>query len=571
MNSIKTIKVNKYLDKNFLNDVVEFLKNSAPSKMDLAKKKVELSRLHKLKKIPTDIEIYLNLEEDLPELKKLLQTKPIRTSSGVATIALMTHPFCCPHGKCTYCPGGKASYFGDVPQSYTGNEPATMRGIRNNYDAYLQVFNRLEQYVAIGQSPEKIELIIMGGTFISTNKTYQEEYIKYAFNAMNDFSDLFFTPEFNFAKFKEFFELPGNLSDDARGNRIRANILKLKEQSTDTLKEAHKKNETSKIKCVGLTIETKPDQGFANHGLQMLELGCTRVELGIQTLRDDVLEKIKRGHTLADTKKSIRELKDLGFKLNFHMMPGLPDVSIEDEKKIFRELFDAEDYKPDMLKIYPLMVMPGTHLYEDFKNGLYKPLKTIDAIPLLAQIMTFIPEYCRVMRVQRDIPPKYSAAGVDRSNLRQLVDEEAKNRGYIVREIRHREIKGDMIKDPVEIKVFEYKASKGTEFFISLNDANDKLIGFVRMRFLSQSLIENITLQSAIIRELHVYGFASPINANDSNAQHKGFGKLLMQKAEEIAKEHNKNKMLVISGIGVREYYKKLGYVLEGPYMVKVI
>lgn len=559
---------NKYLDKAFLYEIVEFLKDSNPSKINLAKKKVELCRKHKLKKIPTDIEIYLNLEEDLPQLKKLLQTKPTRTSSGVATLALMTHPFCCPHGKCTYCPGGQESHFGDVPQSYTGNEPATMRGIRNNYDAYLQVFNRLEQYVAIGQSPEKIEIIIMGGTFIATNKAYQEEFVKYAFAAMNDFSDLFFTPSFNLEKFKEFFELPGSIRDDARGDRIRARILELKQNNSESLSQVHKKNESSNIKCVGLTIETKPDEGFLDQGNKMLDLGCTRVELGIQTLRDDVLKKVKRGHTLSDTKKSIRELKDLGFKLNFHMMPGLPGVSLDDEKIIFRELFELDEYKPDMLKIYPLMVMPGTELYEDFKKGLYKPLKTDAAIDLLAQVISDVPFYCRVMRVQRDIPPKYAMAGVDRSNLRQLIDSEIKKRGLTVNEIRHREIKGDIIKDPVDISVFEYGASGGTEYFISLNDANKKLVGFVRMRFPSESLRSEITVQSAIIRELHVYGFSSPINAS-GNAQHRGFGKMLMQTAEDIAKSRSKNKMVVISGVGVRNYYKKLGYVQEGPYMVK--
>ncbi len=563
------VEENRFLDKAFLSDLVAFLKKEVPSKEALAKQKVILCRKRGLKKIPTDIEIYLNLGEESEELKKLLQTKPVRTSSGVATVALMTHPLRCPHGRCSYCPGGQDSHFGDVPQSYTGNEPATMRGIRNNYDPYLQVFNRLEQYVAIGQSPEKIELIIMGGTFIATVRDYQKEFITQAFSALNDFSELFFTPDFNLDKFKEFFELPGSIRDEARGDRIRERILALKKANVDSLGVAHKKNEASRIRCVGLTIETKPDQGFKVHGNSMLELGCTRVELGVQTLRDDVLRKVRRGHSLDDTKRSVRELRDLGFKLNFHMMPGLPGVSLEEEKVIFRELFEDESFKPDMLKIYPLMVMPGTELFEDFKRGLYKPLKTVDAIPLLAEILSSVPEYCRVMRVQRDIPPKYAAAGVDMSNLRQVVDQEIKKKGLVVREIRHREIKGDVVAEPLELRVFEYVASFGAEFFISLNDANDKLLGFVRMRFPSQSLREEITLDSALIRELHVYGFASPISSDDSNVQHRGLGKQLMKKAEEIALSRGKNKMVVISGVGVRSYYGKLGYRLEGPYMVK--
>lgn len=558
----------KYLDKDFLAELVVFLKEK-PSKEEIAKKKVLLCKKHGLKKIPTDIEIFLNLEES-EELRKVLQTKPIRTSSGVAPVALMTRPHKCPRGKCVYCPGGEDSFFGDVPQSYTGNEPATMRGIRNNYDAYLQVFNRLEQYIAIGQSPEKVELIIMGGTFISLSKEYQDEFVKDAFNAMNDFSDLFYKEkELDVLGFKKFFELPGSIRDEKRGDRIRARILEKKILNKDSLKEAHKKNESSIIRCVGLTIETKPDQGFKEQGLRMLELGCTRVELGVQTLRDDVLKKIRRGHSLDDTKKSIQELRDMGFKLNFHMMPGLPGVTLSEEKKVFKELFSDENFKPDMLKIYPLMVMPGTELFEEYKKGTYQPLTTSEAVKLLAEVIPDFPEYCRVMRVQRDIPPKYAVAGVDRSNLRQMVDDEIMKQKKFPEEIRAREIKGEKIKEPVSLNVKEYDASNGKEFFISFTDANNKLLGFVRMRFPSTSLRKEITTSSALIRELHVYGFASSLQRQESNTQHKGLGKKLMKEAERIAKQNGKEKIVVISGIGVREYYNKLGYYLEGPYMVK--
>ena len=556
------------LDQGFLSEILTYLKQK-PNKNQIAKKKIELCRKYGLKKIPTDIELYLNLEET-PELKKTLQTKPVRTISGVATIAIMTHPAKCPHGKCTYCPGGQQSYFGDVPQSYTGNEPATMRGIRNNYDPYLQVFNRLEQYIAIGQNPEKAEIIIMGGTFIATNKEYREQYITQVFNALNDFSQLFYEEEFNAKKFKEFFELPGSIKNEERGNRIRKKILEHKQKNKDTLKEAQKKNEDSKIKCVGLTIETKPDQGFKEHGNQMLELGCTRIELGVQTLKDDVLKKVKRGHTLEDTKKSIQELKDLGFKLNFHMMPGLPDTSKEEEKQIFKELFNNEDYKPDMLKIYQLMVMPGTPLHEDYKKGLYKPLNTEDAIKILAEIIPEIPEYCRVMRVQRDIPPTQAEAGVNMSNLRQAIDQEIQKQGKKIKEIRVREIKNQEIKEPTTLNVTEYEASKGKEYFINVEDANQKLLGFLRLRFPSTQLRKEITNKTALIRELHVYGEATAPQKTGIT-QHRGIGKQLMKKAEQITKEQGKNKIVIISGIGVRKYYEKLGYQHEGPYMTKKI
>ncbi len=563
---------NNKLNDAFMQDLILFLKEKKPNKDDIAKKKVELCQKHALKKIPTDIEVYLNIDEENSELKKILQTKPIRTSSGVAVIALMTKPQSCPHGKCTYCPGGQKSFFGDVPQSYTGNEPATMRGIRNNYDAYMQVFNRLEQYIAIGQSPEKVELIIMGGTFTASRKEYQEEFVKDAFCAMNDFSEMFYEQEeFQIKKFKEFFELPGSIKDDERVMRIKTKITELKTKNKDTMNDAQKRNETSNIRCIGLTIETKPDQGFREHGNEMLKLGCTRVELGVQTLKDNVLKEVMRGHTIEDTKKSIRELKDLGFKLNFHMMPGLPGISFDDEIKVFEELFENEAYKPDMLKIYPLMVMPGTKIHEDYKKGKYRALTTTKAIEILTKIIPKIPEYCRVMRVQRDIPPKHSVAGVDRSNLRQMIDSEIEKQKKEVREIRTREIKGDVIKEPIKLNINKYDASKGKEYFINYTDSNDKLLGFVRLRIPSQQLREEITKKSCIIRELHVYGFASPINTTNSNAQHRGLGRKLMQKAEEIAKENKKDKVIVISGIGVRKYYEKIGYTQEGPYMIKKI
>jgi len=261
-------------------------------------------------------------------LKKKLLTKPIRTISGVSPVAIMTAPSKCPHGKCTFCPGGINSPWGNVPQSYTGHEPATMRGLRNNFDPYLQIFNRLEQYVLLGHNFEKIELIIMGGTFPSFPLDYQEEFIKYSFKALNDFSNHFFDKngELQFLKLKKFFELPAlDFHDKDRIKRVQKNILKLKKDSS--LEKEQKKNELAKIRCVALCIETRPDYGLLKEGNQMLKLGCTRVELGIQSVYDDILEKICRGHTMKQTKESIRTLKDLGFKVAGHYMPGLPGLN----------------------------------------------------------------------------------------------------------------------------------------------------------------------------------------------------------------------------------------------------
>lgn len=548
------IKTQKIEDQESLNNI----------KQGIAKK-------HKLSKTPTNIEILVSLpKEKIVTFKKILLSKPTRTISGVSPVAVMTAPDRCPHGKCTFCPGGLNSPWGDVPQSYTGHEPATMRGIRNNYDSYLQVFNRLQQYVLMGHTFDKIELIIMGGTFTATEKEYQEEFIYGLFKAMNDFSVLFFDPqeEFDFLKFKEFFELPGDMYNKEREQNIKKKLLELKHKTKTTLEEEQLRNETSQVRCVALCIETKPDWGFLEHGNEMLRQGCTRVELGIQSVYDDVLKFVHRGHTTEDSKKSIQVLRDLGLKINFHYMPGLPLTDYERDMAGMRQLFSDSGYKPDMIKVYPCMVAPGTALYYQYKKGEFTPLSTDEAAKRIAEFYSFVPEYCRIQRVQRDVPTKYWEAGVDMTNLRQYIDEK-----YPVkcRDIRAREPKGKLINwDKAEIKVMEYEASQGKEFFISAEDTeNDILIGFCRLRFPFEFLRPEITLRSALLRELHVYGTATAIG-DGGLVQHKGWGKKLMLKAEEIAQEHGKNKMVVISGVGVRKYYEeKLGYVKEGPYMVK--
>ncbi|MBI2671185.1 radical SAM protein, partial [Candidatus Woesearchaeota archaeon] len=291
--------------------------------------KIEVVKKYKLKKIPTNIELLENLnEKEKARFSEILKTKPVRTLSGVAPIAVMTKPISCKHGKCTFCPGGPGSYFGNVPMSYTGNEPSTMRAIRASYDPYLIVFNRIEQYLLLNQVPDKAEVIIQGGTFPSFPDEYQEDVVKNIFKAMNDFSEMFFDDgKFNFQKFKEFFELPGSIRDESRTKRIQEKILMLKKQCS--LEQEQTKNETAKIRCIGLTIETKPDWCFQEHINKMLELGTTRVEVGVQTLYNDILKYTNRGHTIEDSKKSFQLLKDSFLKITAHMMLGLPKSNKE--------------------------------------------------------------------------------------------------------------------------------------------------------------------------------------------------------------------------------------------------
>ena len=602
-------------------------------------------------------------EEDRKAFKKILSMKPVRTISGVAPLALMADPYPCPHtikgiGPCTYCPGGPGSVFGDVPQSYTGKEPSTRRAIRNLYDPYLGVFNRLEHYVAMNSVPEKCEIILQGGTFPFSPKSYQDYFVKYLLKAMNDFSRLFYNESgIDLDKFNSFFELPTNIDNEERTERLHKKLLfiknldfgnkkviysindlffnnennnglkneltaqwkKFSEKSPNeqlirikncsninesnvngnanlssmkavmgkvkafdnpniSLEQAQKENETAKIRCVGLTIETKSDYGKLIHGNQMLKLGCTRVEIGIQSIYDEVLEKTHRGNTVRDNIESIRTLKDLGFKINAHYMPGLPCTTKEMDRKGLKELFENPDYKPDMLKIYPCMVMPGTKLYEDWKAGIFNPLTTKEAAELIAELFSYVPEWCRVMRVQRDIPTYATSAGVDRTNLRQYVDKICIEKSIKPRDIRAREagfssINKNIKLDKIKIKVTGYEASNGKEFFIAAEvPEDDVLVGYCRLRFPSKSLRKEITETSALVRELHVYSLAVSIGKkSEESFQHRGIGKKLMEKAEEIARQHEKNKVVVIAGIGAREYFAKLGYAHDGPYMSKII
>jgi len=559
-------------EKQYFNEILKILKQKKLSKQEISNLKTRLCRKYKID-IPTDIRILLSADVKDRKLLKHLITKPTRTISGVAVCAIMTRPIKCPHGKCSICPGGPKSFFGNMPQSYTGKEPAARRAIRNKFDPYLQVMNRLEQYIMTGHVPDKIELIIMGGTFPSFTKLYQDYFIKYALKAMNDFSLIFFrNNKLNLKRFKEFFEMPGNFQDNKRVKRIQNKLIKLKNKTT--LEKEQKKNESSKIRCVGLTIETRPDFAKPEHANQMLRLGATRVELGVQTAYDNVLKKIERGHSVRESIDATKTLKNLGFKINYHMMIGLPGSDRKKDINSFKKIFSDKSFKPDMLKIYPCMVLKGTKIYNLWKDKKYTPPTTEEAVKIITEIKRFVPPYVRIMRVQRDIPTYLTEAGVDKTNLRQYIEKELREKGMKCNCIRCREIGRKLQKEKInlkniKLKILEYDASNGKEFFISYEDVkNNALIGFCRLRFPSQSLRKEITDRSALIRELHVFGSAISIGKK-GNIQHAGYGKKLLTKAEKIAVRNKKNKIVVISGIGVRNYYRKLGYKKQGPYMVK--
>ncbi len=467
-------------------------------------------------KIPLNSEIYQKCNaKEKKKLQKILVTKPTRTISGVSVIAAMIKPSSCP-GKCVYCPQGYENKEYVAPKSYTGYEPAALRARLNDFDAYLQVKNRLSQLKNIGHNTDKNELIIMGGTLPAMSWKYQKEFVKGCFDGFNG-------------------------------------------KKTKTLTEAQKLNETAKNRVIGLTVETRPDFVFPQ---KFLELGATRVELGVQTTSDKIFKKVQRGHGTKEIKEATKDLKDNCFKILYHMMPGLPGSSLKKDVAMFKKIFRNSNYKPDMIKIYPVLVIKGTKLYDWWKSGKYKPINEEYMKKLLKKVYAFAPKWVRIMRVQRDIPARFIEAGPVKSNLREIVMQEIKSSKEIrFREAGHAYSRTGKVPEKIEILVEKYSASGGEEYFISAEDVEkDILLGFCRLRISKR--------KEAMIRELHVYGSAARIG-KEGKVQHKGIGRQLMARAEEIARKNGKKEMIVISGIGVREYYRKLGYELKNRYMWK--
>jgi len=520
------------IKKSICEEIIEelmFLDNLDDKIIDKISKKV--SKRHNLRDIPNKVEILRDCnEEERKKLKKYLQTKPSRSISGVSVITVVVKPADCP-GKCIYCPRGS-----NAPQSYTGWEPAIQRGIRNNYNPFSQTKDRLNQYRLIGHSSDKIEVIILGGTFLALEKDYQNWFVRRIFDALNG-------------------------------------------KESKTLLEAQKLNESAKHRCVGMTIETRADYCYEEHINQMLRLGVTRVEIGVQSVYPKVLEKVKRGHGVDAIVKSTKLAKDSGLKVTYHMMPGL-FVNLNKDLEQFKIIFSDDRFKPDSLKIYPVLVMPDTELYGLWKKNEYKPLTTEEGVKLISEAMKYIPKYCRVIRVQRDIPIDKVATGIKKSNLREFVERECEKNKVRIQEIRYREVGHKMrkgvIPDPDKIKLcrVDYDASDGKEIFLSFEDIkNDILFGFIRLRIPNKPFRLEIDNKTGIIRELHVYGSVVKIGKKKGNAwQHKGFGKKLLQESERIAREEfGMKKIVVISGVGVREYYRKFGYSLDGFYMSKIL
>ncbi|HLH85350.1 MAG TPA: tRNA uridine(34) 5-carboxymethylaminomethyl modification radical SAM/GNAT enzyme Elp3 [Thermoplasmataceae archaeon] len=494
------------------------------NKESLQKEKIRLSRQMNLDRIPSDVEI-LRSGFVGKDHEKLLRLKPTRTISGVAVVAAMTSPEDCPHGRCLYCPGG-VSY--NSPQAYTGYEPAALRGRMNNYDPYLITFNRLKQLENIGHDTSKVDLIIMGGTFTARTPEYQRWFVKGCLDGMN-----------------------GTVSE--------------------TLEEAISLNENSHRRCVGLTVETKPDWFYQPQIDLALSYGTTKVELGAQVLDEKVLRINGRGHGVKEIIDSTKLAKDAGLKIVYHIMPGMYGSDRETDIESFRKLVGDPEFKPDMLKIYPTLVVKGTALYKLWKAGHYIPLDTVDASDLITEFLKITPPWIRIQRMQRDIPVNFIEAGVKRSDIRNIVEKNLKHAGADVWEIRQREVgfSEQIHKEPALIRR-EYEASGGEEIFLSY-ESDREILGFLRLRILSGKVARPELDAGAVVREIKVLGQVVPIGARPEDQwQHRGLGRKLMAEAERIASEsYGRGGIAVISGIGVRNYFRQLGYERAGPYMVK--
>ncbi|MFC2123004.1 elongator complex protein 3 [Bacteroidota bacterium] len=450
-----------------------------------------------------------------------------RTISGVTPVAVMTQPTRCP-GECVYCPTYEAT-----PQSYTPESPAVLRGRRCDYDARQQVEMRLGIFSGMGHPTDKVELIIMGGTFLAAPVDYQYRFIKGCFDALNG-------------------------------------------EESASLEEAKRLNETAVHRCTGMCIETRPDWCGQEEINRMLEFGVTRVELGVQMLDDDIYRLVKRGHQVKDVTRATALLKEHAFKVHYHWMPGLPGSTPEHDLELSRQLFADERFSPDGLKIYPTMVVAGTEMEKWHQEGRYQPYDDDTMINLVADIKSSVPRYVRISRVLRDIPKIFITGGL-KDSLRDVVKQrmgEANIECQCIRcrEYGHRARGGWEIGEPRLVRM-DYEASGGREIFLTFEDDNETLFGLLRLRIQSKPIpvLAQDDGNTALIRELHVYGPEVPISERlEETAQHRGLGRELLAEAERIAAaEFDAGQIIVLSGVGAKEYYRESGYRSLGDYMVK--
>jgi elongator complex protein 3 len=454
------------------------------------------------------------------ELERRLQTKPIRTLSGVAPVAVLTKPYPCP-GDCIFCPDDSRA-----PKSYLASEPGASRALMLDFDPYRQTRRRIEAFGANGHWAEKVELLILGGSWTAYPRDYQAWFVRRCMDAMNG-------------------------------------------QDSETLEEAHTCNESASHRNVGLTIETRPDHITPGEAHWLRRLGVTRVQLGVQSLDDAVLARNRRGHTVEDVRRAVRLLRGAGFKLTLHWMPNLLGATPESDLADYERLWADPALRPDELKIYPTSLLPNTGLYEEYRRGKYRPYSEDELIDLLMACKQITPPYCRINRVMRDIPAPEIVDGVRRSNLREDVLLRMRMAETPCRCVRCREVRGRSIdSDALQLDKLVYGTDHRREVFLSAVTQADQLAGFVRLSLPTASPPITELEGHAIIRQLQVYGPALALGVDEPGpAQHQGVGTWLLEEAKQTACEAGYGALAVIAAVGTRDYYRQRGFRMGELYM----
>jgi len=512
--------------------IKELIKKRISNSSDLA---VFKRRISKRCKIPclTNIQLLKVYHELLKKkrikksgnIEQLLKTRPIRSLSGIVNVSVLTKPYPCP-GKCTYCPTEKG-----IPKSYVSYEPAVERAKALNYSPYSQVAQRIKMLKAGGHPTDKIDLRIIGGTWSYYPKKYQTWFVKKCFDACN--------------------------------KKIGKTILKSQEL-----------NESAKHRIIGLSIETRPDFINKDEIKRLRRLGVTKVELGIQSIYDNVLKLVHRGHKVKETIKATRLLKDVGFKISYQIMPNLPGSNPKKDVEMFKQLFQNPDFKPDSIKIYPCALLKETPLYRWYQQKKYKPYSEKSLIDVIMKSKKQVPYYTRIERIIRDIPSYRIIEGPAKiSNLREVVKKKMEQKKWKCKCIRCREIKKEYdSKEKIYLFRKDYSASNGKEIFLSFeNKERSKLYSLLRLRIPFDPILP-VLRNSALIREIHTYGQMIPISKKGLSPQHKGLGKKLIKQAEKIVgNEFKIKKIVVISGVGAKNYWRKFKYQSKNTYMFKTL
>jgi len=529
-----------------------------------------------------------------------LRLKPVRTSSGVTPVTVLTKPFPCP-GECIFCPNDVR-----MPKSYLSDEPGAQRAEQNSFDPYLQTMSRLTAYYNIGHPTEKIEIIILGGTWSFYPETYQLWFVKRIFDALHDYGAgidrsvkiegmLFEQSQLHPLRNTTHVDVHGEQLDKSynqivqsiyeaemhRSRDVMTHILHdgherspLDEYATwDELEAAHRFNETAPSRCVGLVIETRPDQISAEEVLRVRRLGCTKVQIGFQSLNDTVLKMNRRGHNVAATRRAVRLLRSAGFKIHAHWMPNLYGSSPQADVEDYQRMFDDPDFRPDELKIYPCSLIESAELMRHYKNGTWEPYSHQALLDTLIECLRATPEYCRLTRIIRDIPGTDIVDGNKLTNFRQIVEDTLKKRGERSRDIRAREVRyQQVVAGDLHLDEQWYDGGIGQEVFLQFITDTREIAGFLRLSLPTCDPITPELAGAAMIREVHVYGQAIDIGeVSSGKAQHAGLGTQLIERAATLAQEHGYARLAVISAVGTRAYYRKRGFIDGVLYQMRTL